>query len=259
MKCRYALSTTFEFSEPVKRHVFRIRSVPANLPGQILIAGEFKTSSPQPLACVRDPIYGNLTWTGRFDAAHTALSVQAQGVVETGNMQDDRLRPSAYFILPTRLTAPGDRMMALWKQVRAAGHCSRRDETLAMMHAVHEAFAYRPGATGTTTSAEQALALGFGVCQDYSHVLISLLRLSGIPALYVAGLVQGTGVTHAWVQAWVDERWIGLDPTHDCLAQGAYVAIARGCDFEEAALERGVFLGCASQRIQTTAAVHPIE
>ena len=130
---------------------------------------------------------------------------------------------------------------------------------LQLMHAVHQSFEYRPGVTGTRTTAEDAMTLGAGVCQDYSHVLIALLRLAGIPALYVAGLVHGTGATHAWVHAWVKNRWLALDPTHDCPAHEAYVALARGCDFQDAALERGVFLGGASQTIKTQAGVEPIE
>ena len=75
----------------------------------------------------------------------------------------------------------------------------------------------------------------------------------------MGGLRAGEGATHAWVQAWVNNRWMALDPTHDCLAEGAYIALARGCDFEDAALERGIFLGSARQFVQSSAVVEIVE
>lgn len=259
MKYRYALSTVFEFSEPVTGHVFRIRPVPAQLPGQNVIETHLVTSPMLPLACIEDGVLGNLTWTGRIDEPHASFTIASKGVVESVEALENDMPPAPYFIYSTALTRPGKRMLALWERLKLELDGDDEQKALQLMHAVHRVFEYRPGATGTRTTAEDALALGAGVCQDYSHVLIALLRLAGIPALYVAGLVQGTGATHAWVQAWVKNRWLAFDPTHDCLAQGAYVALARGCDFQDAALERGIFRGSASQTIKTKAVVEPIE
>lgn len=163
---------------------------------------------------------------------------------------------------------PGQRLLALWESLRAdvEALADAREKALFLMHAVHRTLTYQPGSTTTQTTAEKALEIGSGVCQDYSHVLIALLRLAGIPALYAAGLVEGVGATHAWVEAWVpsdsrDSRGRGthqvlaLDPTHDVEACGAYVVLARGCDFADAALERGIFRGRASQSIVTRAEV----
>ena len=175
---------------------------------------------------------------------------------------------------PTTLTAPGQRLLALWESLRTdvEALADAREKALFLMHAVHRTLCYQPGSTTTQTTAEKALEIGSGVCQDYSHVLIALLRLAGIPALYAAGLVEGVGATHAWVEVWTGEvaggmsglqdpcgcrfpQMLALDPTHDVEACGAYVVLARGCDFADAALERGIFRGRASQSIVTRAEV----
>lgn len=259
MKWRFTLSTAFEFSSPVTRHVFRLRPVPANLPGQRVLRAQVRTNSPQPLACTLDPVRGNATWTGRFDDAHEVLLVESSGVVETGFAEKGELPAQPYFVCPTPLTRPGTALLALWERLRGALAGHPRHDALSLMHGVYAAMRYRSGATNTRTTGEQALAMGEGVCQDYAHVLISMLRLAGIPALYVAGLVRGTGATHAWVHAWIDERWVGLDPTHDCPAEGPYVVLARGCDFKEAALDQGIFWGTARQVVRTQALVEPFE
>lgn len=258
MRCRFLLRTLCRFSEPIEGHVFCLRALPLAMPGQELQEGTLATWPESSAMASAPDVWGNTTWSGRIDAPHGDFEVRVQGVVRT-DVPTLATPPAAYCRYPTRLTRPGDAIEALWRSVQTACGASPERTAMALMHAVHEAFSYRPGTTGTHTTGEQALAKGEGVCQDYAHVLIALLRKAGMPALYVAGLVQGTGATHAWVQAWTGSKWLALDPTHNCLAQGAYVMLARGCDFEEAALERGIFLGRALQNMHTTAVVQPID
>lgn len=287
MKVRFALSTKFCFSEPVTGHVFRLRPVPPELSRQHVESFVLRTNPEVKLCPLTEPVLGNLTWTGRIDAPHEVFEICCEGVAElfASNSMNVRaldqntmtgrvlgaVNPAPYFVRPTTLTAPGQRLLALWESLRTdvEALADAREKTLFLMHAVHRTLTYQPGSTTTQTTAEKALEIGSGVCQDYSHVLIALLRLAGIPALYAAGLVEGVGATHAWVEAWVpsdsgDSRGCGthqvlaLDPTHDVEACGAYVVLARGCDFADAALERGIFRGRASQSIVTRAEVVPL-
>ena len=169
-----------------------------------------------------------------MDEPHDELFFESSGIVRTcvdDNQSDYPASP--YFIYPTRLTRPGPTVVNLWERAKGTLTGDVQTDALILMHAVHTSLVYTPGVTDVGTTAEQALSYGKGVCQDFSHVLLSLLRLASIPSLYVAGLMAGEGATHAWVQAWVNNRWMALDPTHDCLAEGAYIALARGCDFED--------------------------
>src|SRR4051812_35443198 len=91
------------------------------------------------------------------------------------------------------------------------------------MNAVYTQLSYVPGATDVKTTADDVLALGRGVCQDFAHVLIASARCQGLPARYVSGYLHDPELdgrntaSHAWVDVFVRGRgWISLDPTHNC-------------------------------------------
>lgn len=104
---------------------------------------------------------------------------------------------------------------------------------------------YVPKATNIQTKAREALALGAGVCQDKSHILIGFLRSLGIPARYVSGvLVDTPGDTHAWVEAyWPNVGWIPTDPTHNRVfdLENYYVKFGHGRDYNDVSPISGFF------------------
>ena len=141
------------------------------------------TSLPQPPASVFDPVCGNLTLTGRMDEPHDELFFESSGIVRTcvdDNQSDYPASP--YFIYPTRLTRPGPTVVNLWERARGTLTGDVRTDALILMHTAHTNLVYTPGVTDVGTTAEQALSYGKGVCQDFSHVLLSLLRLASIPS-----------------------------------------------------------------------------
>lgn len=81
-----------------------------------------------------------------------------------------------------------------------------------LMEAVYRHMSYVPGATDIHTTAAQALRGGKGVCQDYTHILLSMCRMAGIPARYAAGAMIGEGATHAWAEVWLEGMWLGSGP-----------------------------------------------
>ena len=106
---------------------------------------------------------------------------------------------------------------------------------------------YTPGITTVQTTASEAWAQAAGVCQDFTHVTLSLLRAVGIPARYVSGyLYTGSGEvgetvigeSHAWVEVW-DGRWHGLDPTNGRVVGEGHVVVARGRDYADVSPLRG--------------------
>lgn len=119
---------------------------------------------------------------------------------------------------------------------------------LHLMHALHRDFRYQKAATNVSTTAEEAMERGAGVCQDYAHIFLSLLRLAGIPCRYVTGMLQGEGESHAWVEAALGEYWYGLDPTNDCAVAGSHVKLASGRDYADCRISQGVFYGGGEQR-----------
>ena len=128
-----------------------------------------------------------------------------------------------------------------------------RADQLAYLHAlsakVREAIAYLPGTTDVSTTAEEALAAGQGVCQDHAHVFISAGRLADIPMRYVGGYLKMDGLTeqeagHGWAEAFVTGLgWVGFDVSNAICPDERYVRVATGCDYSEAAPVTGITQG----------------
>ena len=109
---------------------------------------------------------------------------------------------------------------------------------------------YKSGVTRVNTTAERAMEIREGVCQDYAHILLSLLRLEGIRCRYVSGLAFKCGETHAWVEVFDGIYWIGIDPTHNRLIGDNYIKLCQGRDYSDCPIERGIYRGNANS-IQT--------
>ncbi|MEI9933500.1 MAG: transglutaminase family protein [Ferruginibacter sp.] len=104
---------------------------------------------------------------------------------------------------------------------------------------VYANFKYIKGVTSIETTLDEIWKLKAGVCQDFAHILLAMLRLLGIPARYVSGYVcphdhnlRGEGATHAWVEAYMPYYgWLGLDPTNNCFVNDLHVRLAIGRSF----------------------------
>jgi transglutaminase-like putative cysteine protease len=152
---------------------------------------------------------------------------------------------------PTALTAPDARLRAVAAGIAAA--TNRPREMAARAHDwASTAIAYQTGVTGVQTPAAMALHLGKGVCQDYAHLLVCVLRLLRIPARYVSGHLLGEGVPHAWVEALLPApgapggaEVVAYDPTHHRPAGMSYITVAVGRDFADVTPTSGSFTGPA--------------
>ena len=164
----------------------------------------------------------------------------------------------AGYLRPTGLTAPDDRLREAARQIAdaetsAEGRVERAHDWSA------RAIAYQFGITGVQTPAAMALHLGKGVCQDYAHIMLALLRLVGVPARYVSGHLLGEGAPHAWVEALLDDprgpadvRVIAYEPTHHRRPGLHYVTVAVGRDFAEVTPTSGFFSGGAAGKLSSS-------
>lgn len=118
---------------------------------------------------------------------------------------------------------------------------------------VKKNFKYVPGITSVETSIDEVWKLKAGVCQDFAHILLVMLRMLGIPARYVSGYIcpnkngmRGEGATHAWVEAYIPfYGWLGLDPTNNCIASELHVRLAVGRNFSDCSPVKGSYKGTA--------------
>jgi transglutaminase-like putative cysteine protease len=132
---------------------------------------------------------------------------------------------------------------------------------------VYEAFDYDPNSTDVDSPIEVALEARKGVCQDFAHVMIALVRSLGIPCRYVSGYLfyhkddrSTPDATHAWVEAYLPPLgWIGLDPTNNILAEERHIRVAVGRDYNDVPPTRGVFKGKAETELSVEVHVTPTE
>ena len=185
--------------------------------------------------------FGSRRIYGCIESPHTDFTIAVSGKVKTGleifeEFCEDPLE-SAVFRVQSGLTQPGPAIRAFHDSLDLCG--SAYDRAMAIRKAVHEAFSYQPGATSAHESGEDAFARKQGVCQDYAHVMLSLLRMEGIPARYVTGMLVGEALCGNW--------WYGFDPTNDLLVDDSYIRVSCGRDSADCAIIRGTFLGWAVQ------------
>jgi transglutaminase-like putative cysteine protease len=136
------------------------------------------------------------------------------------------------------------------------------ERTRALMGAVSKRLVYERGVTDVQTTADEVIALGRGVCQDFAHVLIAACRTAGIPARYVSGYLYdaeaqaGHAASHAWVDVFSDDRgWLSFDPTHDREQNDRYVRVAVGRDYSDVPPTRGVYRGSATEKLTVSVRV----
>jgi transglutaminase-like putative cysteine protease len=127
----------------------------------------------------------------------------------------------------------------------------------AVNHYIFSNFTYLKGMTNIETTVDEILTHRSGVCQDFAHILLAILRKLGIPSRYVSGYIcpnkdgfRGEGATHAWVEYFCPQLgWVGIDPTNNCMVNEHHVRIAVGRDFKDCTVAKGVFKGNAQQEL----------
>lgn len=127
-----------------------------------------------------------------------------------------------------------------------------------MSEFVFSHFEYKKGITDIETKVQDIWKLKAGVCQDFAHILLSMLRMSGIPARYVSGYIcpknhemRGEGATHAWVEAYIPfAGWVGLDPTNNCLTSDRHIRLAIGRHFNDCTPVKGTYKGSAGHKLE---------
>ncbi len=146
-----------------------------------------------------------------------------------------------------------------------AGGRPAAQAALELMHRIHTEFRYESRSTEIDTPLAQVMLQRRGVCQDFAHLLIGVLRAHGLAARYVSGYLLthapegddnggaamlGADASHAWVQLWCPgtpgvpaDGWLGLDPTNDCVPATGHVRVAVGRDFGDVTPLRGVIRG----------------
>ena len=141
------------------------------------------------------------------------------------------------------------------------------ESMLGLCKYIFEKFTYMPGVTDVRTPLSDVLRKRQGVCQDFAHLMIALVRCAGLPARYVSGYLEtesvrgetglvGATASHAWVEVYLPNgMWVGLDPTNDMLEGERHVQIGIGRDYGDVPPLRGVFKGAKRQQLSVAVSV----
>jgi transglutaminase-like putative cysteine protease len=272
------------------RHVVRLGLIDRSDQRVVVAALDFQ---PAPVERREgQDFFGNrVTWIA-LDQPHDTLTVKLTARVaidrSTSIVSDttppwERVRQEAFETADFSATSPAhflfpSRQVSLDPEIRDYAWASFPpdravlDGAIDLMRRIKAEFAYEVGATTATTTPPMSFALRRGVCQDFSHIMISGLRSLGLPAAYVSGYLRtvqsasevklaGADAMHAWVLVWCGAAagWIGLDPTNGILAGNDHVVLAVGRDYADVAPMDGVVFASGSQRLEVSVEVIPVE
>lgn len=269
-------TTDYRYEHPASEAYVEARLTPPSLPAQQILGHELVFEPASEISSYTD-YHGNLATFYSMVKRHERLVVTSRLQVETappvlpeealdltiGEARQifssvttdvfDHLRASA--AVPTGGEA------AKWARRLLRPDATLREGLVELNGAIHREFKYTRGATDNWTPLSVIWKERAGVCQDFAHVMLSVLRTAGLPARYVCGYIEtdppqgarrlvGAVATHAWVEALVPGlQWVALDPTNDQWCGERHVAVSFGRDFADATPLRGTFKGSGGQKM----------
>lgn len=254
--------TTYSYSELIKRSVQVIRLLPQSSDHQQVLS--WSVSTPVEPFKIRD-WFGNNCMCLTFDHSNLdtlEIEIFASGVVETNNVtsnQDCGLLPLEYYLNNTRLTDLTDDMKILsvgYENISLDTSTDIIDRGFIELSAnILNEVPYVRGVTNSETSAGESFNLKSGVCQDHSHIMLSIARSIGFPARYVSGYLYTTDTSHvashAWVEVWYGSAWNSFDVSNQCKAGENHIILAYGLDYSDASPIRGSRVGGGFESLDT--------
>lgn len=261
-RMRVVHSTGYAYKAPVTASYNEARLTPRSDSRQNVIINRVETA-PTTRAYRYVDYWGTAVTAFDLHAPHLELQVTSASVVETdkpesgtanvgwADLGTEAVRDRYDEVLtPTRYTPVDRRAERIARQI-AKGNDPHR-AVLAAVEWVRGELRYVPGTTGVHSSGLDALREGEGVCQDFAHVTLILLRAMGIPARYVSGYLHPKpdaaigetveGESHAWIQAWTGGWW-NYDPTNNTEINEQYVSVGSGRCYADVAPLKGIYVG----------------
>lgn len=264
-RMRVVHTTGYAYDNPVTSSFNEARLTPRADGRQNVILNRVETV-PATRSYRYTDYWGTAVTAFDLHAPHLSLEVTGSSVVETepftGPTEQwswDDLRSDSVIdrfdelLMPT-VYVPRDRKLATTAR-QLAKAVGPADAVVRAADWVHAEMAYLAGTTSVHTSAVQAFAERKGVCQDYAHLTLLLLRSMGIPSRYVSGYLHPgpdaaigetvAGQSHAWVEAWTGGWW-GYDPTNATAIREQHVSVGVGRDYADVPPLKGIFSGGSS-------------
>lgn len=253
--------TEYHYDQPVPFGLQELRLTPRSSDRQQMRVWDVAVEGGDTEVSFTDH-HGNRVHLISLLPGHHTTTIRCHGTVDTTDTAGvtaalSGVAPLWLYRRSTPLTEAGE---GVARVIEAMGDHDT-DDALGRLHAlataVEDVVAYEPGWTDASTSAEEAVRAGRGVCQDHAHVFVAAARSLGFPARYVSGYLvmddDHQQAMHAWADAWVhDLGWVGFDPSNGICPDERYVSIAVGLDYREAAPISGLRFGNADERLDVS-------
>ncbi|PRY36177.1 transglutaminase family protein [Umezawaea tangerina] len=273
-RVRVVHTTGYRYEAPVTQSYNEARLTPRGDRRQNVVVSRVETT-PATRAYRYTDYWGTEVTSFDLHAPHLELKVVASSVVETGeenepnrsgswpDLKSEALLDRYTEFLDWTPYVPKDKELAAVARELRKG-VSPADAVLAACHWVHQQLKYQPGTTGVHSSATDAWRAREGVCQDFAHLTLVLLRAMGIPSRYVSGYLHTKpdgavretvrGESHAWIEAWTGGWW-GYDPTNAIPVGPRHIWVALGRDYGDVAPLKGTYSGGAASALDVTVEV----
>lgn len=269
--------TRYFYQDPVRDSASQIMLYPIKDDFQEVVHHQVVISGNPNVALFKD-YFGNEVGTFTHPHPHQELNIESKLEVVTRSRPQadddvvpeeqwktlDRLRNQFQFIDFLKLE-PFTALPELEEVIRRerCHECSPLKVAADFAAYIHKSFKYQKGITTVESTPDEIWRLRSGVCQDFAHILLFMLRLVHVPARYVSGYIcpnkngmRGEGATHAWVEAYIPGHgWMGLDPTNNCLVNEAHVRLAVGKNFTDCSPVKGTYRGTSDHTLEVTVSV----
>jgi transglutaminase-like putative cysteine protease len=276
--------TRYRYSRPVWQSMMEVRMHPRSEGNQRCFVFQLSVNPRARIFGYTDS-YGNLVHHFDLPSRHGQLTIISDALVNIDSQPaipevqnydgwqelEELIEKKDYWdmLMPSHFARSSPELEQLAVEIGATERKGR--SPLAFLRdiasGVNRSFSYVKKSTAVNSPIEDALRSRQGVCQDFAHIMIALVRNARIPCRYVSGYLYHSsetahpaadGATHAWVEALLPGiGWVGFDPTIDGLASEKHIRTAIGRDYADVPPTMGMMKGKADTHLQVRVRVTP--
>jgi transglutaminase-like putative cysteine protease len=263
----------YRYTKPVSQSTLEVRMHPRSEYTQRCFTFELNVSPKARLFSYMDHL-GNSIYHFDMPLPHTELIIVADALVDVEPPFDlpDKLEANSWadldelvsrddywdMLMPSHFARSSPQLDELSVKLGVDARNGRDPLTLIrdLNRNLYDEFEYAKESTSVDSPIEDALQSRRGVCQDFAHIMIAMLRNLRIPSRYVSGYLyrdaehkdrSAEGATHAWVEALLPGLgWVGFDPTNNLIAETRHIRTAIGRDYADVPPTKGTLLGSSS-------------
>jgi transglutaminase-like putative cysteine protease len=277
--------TRYQYEAPVSQCLNEVRLTPRALPTQQVSVSALQVDPVPAFVYQRQDYFGNDVSTFGVFQTHESLTATATSRVEVtpsspnektasllwqdvrshiaAQPNEDCLRATEFIYESPYIPFPPE--LADYARDSFGPNRPLIEVVTDLSHRIHEEFKYQPASTSIDLPLVEVLRNRRGVCQDFAHVMIGVLRSQRLAARYVSGYVrsgrdvQGAQASHAWVSVFFpDIGWLDFDPTNDVMPSESHITLAWGRDYGDVTPVKGVTLGGRGQSVEVEVYVKPV-